>query len=835
MDALGLDRHERQVVLAAWQHRTAPQPAVVSMPTLVVPATAASTPTGLPPAPTPLVGREHAEAAATHLLLREGARLLTLTGPGGVGKTRLALQVARTARDQFADGVAFVDLAPLREVRLVPSAIARALGVTEQSGRPLEVTLAAYLREKRLLLLLDNFEHLLDAAADVTALRAACPGLRLLVTSRVALRLRGEQVYPVPPLALPAPDEALGLEALGRIAAVALFVQRARARRPDFVLTAANAAAVATLCSRLDGLPLAIELAAARVGVLPPAAQVARMDRALGMLTGGPRDLPARQQTLRDTFAWSYALLAPEEQVLFRRLSVFVGGAALDAVEAVCLGEGPQAPEVLGGLAALVQASLLVSDEGASGEPRYRLLETMREYALEQLEASGEAAVIGRRHAAHFLALAEEAEPWLGGAEQRIWLGRLDRELGNLRVALSWARAAGEAELGLRLAVALFRFWHDRGHIREGREWLEVFLQGLAERDDQPQLASLRARALTTACSLAVMQGDYDGAAPLAEHSLALWRQLGQTGNSAQALLALARVAGHQGDLARQEALFRQSLALYQAEGNILDRAAVLSVLGSLRRCVGDLDGAMALLEEGQALFRAVGDGDGIAYTLLHLGAVATTRQDYQRAQALVEQSLAMYRDIGDRADVAYALSGLAGLTADRGDLGRARALADESLALARQLGVARVLVVGLGVLGRVAALQGDDHCAAAAYAECLALSHAVARADLALLLEGLAAVVARRAARHHGGNQLERAARLFGAAAALRATLGDAASRGWNFQLAPASRVAYERQVATARAALGAEAFAAAWADGQRLPLEQALAEARVAAAPDR
>jgi predicted ATPase len=593
--------------------------------------------------------------------------------------------------------------------------------------------------------------------------------------------------------------------------------------RPDFALSEANAGAVAALCARLDGLPLAIELAAARVGVLGPAALLARMDRALGVLTHGPRDSAARHQTLRATFAWSYALLAPEEQALFRRLAVFAGGCTLAAAEAV----SAVSEDALGGLAALVEASLLLSEDGVGGAPRYRLLETAREYALEHLEASGEAEATSRRHAAHFLALAEEAEPRLGGAEQGVWLERLGRELGNLRAALAWARAGGEVECGLRLAVALTRFWHDRGHVREGRAWLETFVGGPAARDGSPPLAVLRARALTEAGSLAVMQGDYHGAAPLAEQGLALWRALGQTGNSPQALNALARVAGHQGDLARQEALFRQSLALCRAQGDTRGSAVVLSVLGSLRRCVGDLDGATALLEEGQALFRAVGDGDGIAYTLLHLGAVAATRQDYAGAQALVEQSLALYGELGDRADVAYTLSGLAGLAADRGDLGHARALCDESLALVRPLGVARVLVVGLGVLGRVAALQGDDHCAAAAYAECLALSHAVARTDLALLLEGLAQVVARRAARHPAGGQLERAARLFGAAAALRATLGAAAARGWNFQLAPANRDAYERQVAATRATLGEETFAAAWAEGEALLPEQAMREA--------
>jgi predicted ATPase/transcriptional regulator with XRE-family HTH domain len=832
-EALGLGGAE-QVALLAARRVVAAAPLSQAASAAAPPPGADAIPESLPIALTPLIGREGEVAAVSALLQRSDVRLLTLTGPGGVGKTRLTLQVARSVQEHYADGVAFVDLTPLREGHLVPGALARALGVTERGGQPLREALIAHLRGRQVLVLVDNAEHLLEAAAaEVAALHAACAGLRLLVTSRVALHLRGEQVYPVPPLALPEPGGGLVGEALGQVPAVALFVQRAQAVRPDFALSMANAEAVAAVCRQLDGLPLAIELAAARVGVLPPATLLARLDRALAVLTGGPRDLPARHRTLRDTIAWSYALLAPGEQALFRWLAVFAGGGTLEAIEALCAA-GPESSHAgldgalapLEGLTALVEAHLLRMDEDPDGAPRFRQLVTIRAYAGECLEASGEAETIRGRHAGYYLALAEAASSQLRGAQQRLWLDRLDGELDNLRAALSWARTASVGELGLRLAVALAEFWEERGHSREGREWLESLLRRPA-RDGEGPPTPLRARALASTAWLAFGPGDYDGAAPLAEQSLALWRALGQIGNSPVALNTLAYVAGHQGDLARQEALFRQSLALCQAQGDTQGRANVLSWLGTLRRSLDDLDGALALLEEGLVLFRELDDAKGIAYALLHLGGVATARRDGARAQALFEESLALYEQLGDSANIAFALSALAGLAATRGDFDRARVLCNECLLRFRQVGDARGLEVGLHVLGDVAALQGDLQSAVAAFAECLSLSHAAARADLALSLEGLAQVVARQGAQQGSGSQMAYAVRLFGAASALRNTLGTAASRGWSPVLVPASRAEYERQVAAAHAALGAEAFAAAWAVGAMLTPEQLRAEA--------
>jgi tetratricopeptide (TPR) repeat protein len=466
-------------------------------------------------------------------------------------------------------------------------------------------------------------------------------------------------------------------------------------------------------------------------------------------------------------------------------------------------------------------------EEDPDGAPRYRHLVTIRAYGLVCLAASGEAEVIRRRHAAHYLSLAEEAFRQLSGPAQRVWLDRLDRELDNLRAALSWARTAGEPELGLWLAVALATFWAERGHAREGREWLEVLLQKLEEREGPERPASLRAQVLATTAWLAFHQGDRQGAAPLAAQSLALWRALGQTGNSPLALNTLALVARHEGERAREEALFRESLALCQAQGDTHGCATALSFLGTQRRLEGDVEGATPLLEQSLALYREVGDPNGIAYTLQHLGLVAHAWRDDAHAQALLEESLALYRDLDDTGDTAWVLSALAGLAADGGDVERARALCDDSVALFRRLGVAWGLAAGLVELGRVAALQGDDEGAAAAYAECLSLGHAAVREDLAISLEGLAYVVARQALRHGADSRMERAVRLFGAAAALHAMLGKVADRVWAIGQMPTSRDEYERQVAATRAALGEEAFSASWAAGMTLTPEQVSAEA--------
>jgi len=429
-------------------------------------------PNNLPAQAALLVGREKEIEAVRGRLLRPDVRLLTLTGPGGTGKTRLALQVAAEVLDDFEHGVFFVALAPISDPGLVVPTMAQTLGLKETAGQPLIETLKDYLRDRALMLVLDNFEQVLAAASRVAELLAAGPQLKVLVTSRAVLRVYGEHEFPVPPLTLPDPQRLPPPERLTQYEAVRLFIERALAVKPDFAVTNDNAPAVAEICRRLDGLPLALELAAARIRLLPPQAMLARLERRLPLLTGGARDLPARQQTLRNAIAWGYDLLGPGEQTLFRRLAVFVGGCTLEAAEAV----GGGAVEVLDGIESLVGKSLLRQEEGVGGEPWFAMLETIREFALERLEESGEAEAIRRQHAAHYLELAEQAESALKGSQQMAWLEQLEREHDNLRAALRRSVERGEAEYGLRLGGALGRFWWMHGYLIEGRAWLTALL-----------------------------------------------------------------------------------------------------------------------------------------------------------------------------------------------------------------------------------------------------------------------------------------------------------------------------------------------------------------------
>jgi predicted ATPase/class 3 adenylate cyclase len=693
-------------------------------------------PNNLPIHPTALLGRERQVADAC-ALLQEGARCVTLTGPGGTGKTRLGLQIAAELLHEYEHGVFFVELASISDPELVPSVIAQALGVRDLGARSVPDLLREYLSGRVVLLVLDNFEQILPSASLVADLLAVSPGLKVLVTSREPLRLRGEQEYPVPPLALPDTRQPITPESVARSSAVALFVQRAMAIRPDFVVSAEHAPAIAEICSRLDGLPLAIELAAARVRMLTPQEMARRLERRLPLLVGGARDLPTRQQTLRDTIAWSHDLLDGQERRLLRRLAVFVGTWTLDAAEVVCNADGDL--DVLGSLESLVSKSLVKQSEDERGVSRFSMLETIREYGLEQLEARGEADLTRSRHAAYFLALAEEAAPKLLDRGQLAWLRRLDAAHDDFRAVLRWSLdPQTDDTVGLRLVGALGWFWFLRGFAAEGNGWVTAVLAlpGAAA----PTVA--RAQALHAASVMANMQDDY-----------AAEREYG-----------------------------RASVAIFQAHGN--------------------LQGAGRSLTE-----QAIAD-------------MNEARDDV--AQALLDTSVALARESGDRWGLCFSLSQLGGVARSTGRYAEARARLTESAAIARELGDRFLLGLALAGLARVLRLQGNEQESAATFNE--QESAATFKESLVVSTELEDAMLMPRALAGLAGAAVlaaryERAAMLLAAAAAVREASGRSEM---------ATLLAVNDQDATdTRAALGDEAFAAAWAVGWAMSPEQAIAYA--------
>jgi len=809
--------------------------------------------TNLPAQLTSFVGREQAITDVTQLLTT--ARLVTLTGPGGTGKTRLALQVAAElaltpnlspiamgegsktpapprlpqrerpvlsvvegglgGEGRFPDGVWLVELAPLADATLVPRAVASALGLREEAGRPILATLTDFLRARHLLLILDNCEHVLEACAQLAAaLLRGCPNVRILASSREALGSAGEAPFRVPSLATPDPRRLPPIETLADYEAVRLFVERATTVLPGFRLTSDNAPAVAQVCARLDGIPLALELAAARVNVLRVEQIAARLDDRFRLLTGGSRTAVPRQQTLRALIDWSYDLLAEPERVLLRRLSVFAGGWTLEAAEAVCAGDGLDHDEVLDVLAQLVNKSLVVADREQGQETRYRLLETIRQYALERLAASGEADAIRRRHAEYFLVLAEIAGVQLQRAGQRVWLDRLEAEHDNLRAALAWAFGGGDAELGVRLSVALAGiqqyapgFWSLRGYWSERHRWLEVALSkssGVAPR--------LRAMLLTRILDRFGFDSEPQDA--MHEEALALFRAAGATSGIALTLMQHgALFLYRRSDYPQATRLLEASLALYQELDDRHGIAIALHLLGDCAREQGDLVRAAALLEESIALFHELGANESaLASALNGLGDVAYLQGDDARAMALWWEAVALSQSVGDRWSILWPLRNLCWLALERGDDGRVLALLEAQVGWHRERGPDG-LVYLLHVLGALVNAQGDAARATALLREALVLqqSHA-GKGSIASSLERFAGIAA-------GQGQPDRAARLLGAAEALRKAIGA--------PLPPVERPDYERTVAAARAQFDAATFATAWAEGQALTLEQVIAEA--------
>jgi predicted ATPase/class 3 adenylate cyclase/DNA-binding CsgD family transcriptional regulator len=681
------------------------QPVVAGLPADFPPLRTLDTrPNNLPAQPNAFIGREEQVAAVIALLRRPDVRLLTLTGPGGAGKTRLGLHVAADLVDAFADGVFFVSLAAIRDPALAPAAIAVALGMRETGDQADMETLHGYLHGKQMLLLLDSFEHVAPAAAAVAAMLARAPDLKILVTSREGLQIYGEHEYAVPPLPLPDARNPPPLADLAEVGSVRLFVARAQAARADFVLTAANAPAVSEICRRLDGLPLAIELAAARTILLTPNAMRARLGSRLKLLTGGARDLPARQRTLRNTIAWSHDLLTPGEQILFRRLAVFAAGRTLESADAICDGAADLGADLLDAMESLLSKSLLYTVEGAGGERRYWMLETIHEYARERLDESGEADAIRARHAAYFLQLAETIEPRLTSAERVDWLERLEEEHDNLRAALAWSLAAPQrAETALRLGGALIWFWYFRGYLREGRAWLE---QALAAAGDSAPPA-VRARGLSASGALAYLQSDYPAARERLEAGLRLWRGLGQLRGIGYSLLFLSQVATRQGDRAAR-VLGEESLAAFREVGDTWGLALAHNFLAGVAHADGDPARGAALHAESLALFRSLGDSWGVSMELSNAGRAGWERGDFAAARADLEQALALQRAAGDKWNIAWTLRNLGDVLRYQGALTEATALLRESLALfqevADQGGIAGVLYV----LGAVAQQQED-------------------------------------------------------------------------------------------------------------------------------
>jgi predicted ATPase/DNA-binding CsgD family transcriptional regulator/transcriptional regulator with XRE-family HTH domain len=776
----------------------------------------------LPIPATPLIDRVDAAATVCALLRRDDVRLLTLVGPPGVGKTRLAIHVAAGVAGAFRDGVCFVELAALHDADRVIPTIAAAMGLSESGSQSWLDTLIGSLRDTQSLLLLDNFEQVSAAGPAIARLLAVALDLKVLITSRTVLHLSGEHTFTVAPLALPDLCHDAATESLAKSPAVTLFVQRAKAVYYDLPLDAADLRTIAEICIRLDGLPLAIELAAARVNVLSSHALLDRLDQRLDLLQGGAGDLTGRHRTLRRAVAWSYDLLDTDAQALFRRLGVFAGGCTLTAAEVVC-GEPDLLQRVVGHnartsiahplsfldrMAALVDHNLVQQTTAPDGETRFSMLETLRSFALEHLEAAGEVALARGRHADYYLRYAEETQPWLRHPDQQT-VDRLETNHENFRAALAWNLTdAGDGTSGLRLAIALSPFWKLRGHLSEGRQWLHATI---ARSNDQTSV--LAARAQACAAELARLQDDYTQAAAWGEASWTLAHSLGDRAAMALALVPLGWADYIRNDLAAAHQRFEASRQLFCELGDQSQIASILHDLAYLAMAQGDHIGALAYYDEELALSRAIGHHHGMFWALHGMGWVAECQGDLRRAAALYDACLALAHDLRHADGIALAMASLGTIARYEGKYERATAYYQESERVWRRLGRKAATAMVLQEQGYVALRQGATSHAAAQFTESLVVAQELGRTrSIVLSLVGLAAVASTM-------SEYVQVVRLLGTV--------DALLSASNYVLEPVVRSDYDCFMAAARAHLDDVTFDRAWAAGQALPLEQALAEA--------
>lgn len=842
-----------------------------------------SVPNNLPRQLTSFIGREQEITEIKDLLTR--SHLVTLTGTGGSGKTRLAMRAVADVLDHYPDGIWVTELATLSDPALVAQAVVSALGVREQPGRPLSDTLIEYLHPRTLLLVLDNAEHLLSSCATLAdMLLHRCPNLKILTTSREPLKVEGEYIYPVHPFPVPPPG-TMPVTTLVQSDAIRLFTDRASAAQADFRVTQNNGIAVAQICHLVDGIPLAIELAAARVSALSVEQIATRLDDQFRLLTNGRRTALPRHQTLRATMDWSYDLLSVPERVFLRRLSVFVGGFTLEAAEAVCSGDGIEPHQMVDSLTHLVDKSLVVADV-RDGEPRYRMLETMRQYSREKLLEFGEAPATNRRHQDWFLSLAERAAPLLLGPDETRWLNRLEAEHDNFRSALTSSQVAGEIEEEVRLAGALGFFWYIRGHLSEGRGRLQA---ALVRSGSSPP--SGKAKALVAAGLLAYGQGDYEAARPLFEESLRIFRELDDRWGIGLSVDGLGTVARVQGDYSAARSLHEESLTIFRELGDMWGIATSLGNLGlvainqsdyatarshyaeSLRvfrelrhkrgiassldnlggvaSVLGEYMVARPLFEESLEIFRELGDKEGIGWALLDLGrAESHLRANYEAARPLLEESLKIFREVGAKRPGAMSLRALGFIALNQADYEAARSFLEESLRIFRELGDRQGIGYALGYLGLVALNQADYVAAHLLLEESLKILQELgSRGGIAWALHALG-----KAARLQGDN--EQAAVFHRKALTLRGEVGDkkgittcleglagiacslrrsaravrlygaaeALRRAIGAPLPSSEHPAHERDASTLQAELGENAFADAWAEGQAMTPEQAI-----------